>query len=693
MATNRTVDFALRALQLIFAIIVMGTDGYAIHSFRSHTVHVHTDFGDFYQTYGVPNSWGFLMFCAGWTFLVVIFLLLAKIRFAGHALIGYICVTVEALTLLSWFAGFIAVAVEIGTDAYLKTHANPHSSCGAASAFSSVWSALILYAGLMVSHLEPPDQLIPRRPPSVASRASSSRRHRSSRSNHAASDPASRNEFPVFALTGDVDITITSINGRRERRYILHRLILSQSSGFFDVDTNTGGGAATSVPAPPHGLPPPQTALSRIGESDNEPGRSSADLTAPRRSNPQPERRRWRYVLDWGNTPDDQVPLLVQRDPSSSFLTAPVTPGPPPATRNKPPPSSTSFFRTMSNLSALNISDQTQPLSASTSEDEYMRDYDNLFRIFYNYPPSLDSVNIATAYTECKALLHLADVYDALDIVGSRVDHHLLRFQGRLFKQIAKYPPSYLKLAYLARSKVIFAEALVHVVGQWPLASPQLRGQIDRSVMELIEDKIDELEEMKAKIEVKLFRLTLTTTRGDRVTPSNSFLDWLVMSLFRQWIAENTTPPPASILKDTSSRPSSGNTAISRSSAGRIGHVQINAIPHRSPQASPPSQSRGHIYRLLGSTANSAYLPHDELKRFLKMTSELYTRENLRRFERRMDELKNLARDIVKPLTRNTLELDLSTLGSSSTGSGVAGSLGYLTCTRVLEEDFPWDDD
>jgi hypothetical protein len=28
IVANRTVDFALRALQFIFAIIVMGTDGY-----------------------------------------------------------------------------------------------------------------------------------------------------------------------------------------------------------------------------------------------------------------------------------------------------------------------------------------------------------------------------------------------------------------------------------------------------------------------------------------------------------------------------------------------------------------------------------------------------------------------------------------------------------------------------------------
>lgn len=543
----------------------------------------------------------------------------------------------------------------------------------------------------MVSHIEPPDQLFPRRPASVTSRASTSRRHRSARSAHASSNSnsISQNEFPFFALTGDVDIVITSINGRKEQRYFLHRLILSQSSGFFDVDTSQESNAAVPTPLRPQISLQPQSALLRIGE--NEAGPSSAEPVTPRRPSRQPDGKRWRYVLDWGNTADGEVPMLVQRDASSSLLAEPVTPGPPPATRNKPPASSSSFFRSMSNFSALNLN--ASPPASSGPDDDLLRDYENLFRIFYNYPPSLDSINIATAYTECKALLHLADIYDALDIVGSRIDHHLLRFQGRLFKQIAKYPPSYLKLAYLARSKVIFAEALIHVVGQWPLASPQLRGQIDRGVMELIEDKVDELEEIKAKAEVKLFRLTLTTSRGDRVTPSNSYLDWLVMSLFRQWVAENTTPPPVSILKDTSSRPGSGNTTASRTSAGRTGQGQSTALVQRSPQAPQVSQNRGRIYRLLGSTTVGAYLPHDELKRFLKLTPELYTRENLRRFERRMDEMKNLAREIVRPLTRNTLELDLSTLGSGPAGVGGTGSLGYLTCTKVLEEDFPWDDD
>lgn len=296
-----------------------------------------------------------------------------------------------------------------------------------------------------------------------------------------------------------------------------------------------------------------------------------------------------------------------------------------------------------------------------TSQDNYIiRDYDNLFRIFYNYSPALDSVNIAESYIQCKTLLGLADMYDALEVVGPRIDHHLLQFQGRLWKQIAKYPPSYLKLGYLARSKVIFSEALVHVVGQWPSGSNQLRHNVPESVMEVIEDKVEELKEHKAKVEARLFRLTLATARGERVTPANSYLDWLALSLFRSWVAEKTTPllPP-------------------------LPKTPANSDNRRAPAPHPqsPPLSSGNFYRLIGA-GGSAYLTHDELKRFIRIRPDEYSRDSLKKFEKRMDEIKNMAKELVKPLMKNYLELDMGRDG---------GGLGYLTCTRVEEADFPWD--
>lgn len=327
-----------------------------------------------------------------------------------------------------------------------------------------------------------------------------------------------------------------------------------------------------------------------------------------------------------------------------------------------------------------------------------IRDYDNLFRIFYNYSPSLHPTDITIAYSESKSLLFLADMYDALPVVGSRIDHHLLRFSSRLFKQIAKYPPSYLRLGFLARSRIIFTEALIHVVGQWPLAYSYLTStpgyEIPDSVMELIEDKADELEELKAKVEAKLFRLTLTTSRGERATPTNDYLGWLAMSLFRQWLAENTTPPPVPILKTTPNASSRPQPASANNNADHLRTTSGETASQPSARPQPTPVNTGRVYRLLGSTNSQAYLPHDDLKRFLKLSpsssgssssshSGLYSRDNLRRFERKIDEVKNLARDIVKPLTRNCLELDLK--------AEAGGGLPYLTCVKIEEEDLPWD--
>ncbi|KAJ5936595.1 marvel domain-containing protein [Penicillium verhagenii] len=113
IATNRMFHFALRALQLTFAIIIMGADGYAIHIFKGHTVYEHFEFGNFYDYMGVPDAWGFLMFCAGWTILDVIFVCIAGI---GHTLIGYISIAAEVVSVLSWLAGWIAMAVNIGSN-------------------------------------------------------------------------------------------------------------------------------------------------------------------------------------------------------------------------------------------------------------------------------------------------------------------------------------------------------------------------------------------------------------------------------------------------------------------------------------------------------------------------------------------------------------------------------------------------
>jgi hypothetical protein len=432
----------------------------------------------------------------------------------------------------------------------------------------------------------------------------------------------------------------------QEKRYMLHRLILAQNSGFFEAGTSeewsrVQARGQTSGIGPGH--------LGRIGE-DEEAGGMQGRPTFP---GAHSQRFIWRYELDRGNK-DDEIPMLVQKQTQNTLFGGDQNQ--PPPVPNKPPPPAYGFLRSMSNFSAMQSASHIAKSNPSQDQDsDIIRDYDNLFRIFYNYAPALDAVNIAESYIQCKSLLTLADMYDALDVVGPRIDHHLLQFQGRLWKQIAKYPPSYLKLGYLARSKVIFTEALVHVVGQWPSGSSQLRHTVPPDVLEVIEDKVDELAERKMKAEAKLFRLTLTTARGERVTPTNAYSDWLALSLFRQWLAENTTPPPPSVPKTPES--------------ARNAHAQ------------PSPVSSGNLFRLLG-TGGSSYLSRDELKRFVRLRPDEHSRDTLKKFERRMDEIKALARETVRPLMKNCLELDMGRDG---------GGLGYLTCTRVEDGDFPWD--
>ena len=508
----------------------------------------------------------------------------------------------------------------------------------------------------MVSQVEPSHSLTIRGPSSVvsSSRHSNSRHRRHGRSHAGGSSYIPLNEFPVFTHTGDVEIIVKA--GPQSNRYLLHRLILTQCSGFFEASTSQEWSRAENVSG---------GELARIGEDSGSESARKKEVV----------KKRWRYELDTGGSNDD-IPMLVQKNDTTVSLFGAADARPPPV-RNKPPSSNPSFFRSVANLTLPSSHSSPAGPPISQEDQDLLNDYDNLFRIFYNYPPNLDPIDIATAYIQCKSLLTLADLYDALAVVGPRIDHHLLQFQSRLWKQIAKYPSSYLKLGYLAQSKSIFQEALIHVVGAWPMGERHIRHQLPDSVLEIIEDKVEDLAEMVGKIEGQLFRLTLTTSRGERVTPHNSYLDWLAVSLFRQFISENTAPPPpAPLPRSPPSRNGGGG-------GGGGHHTRNNTITSQQLSPLPPASSQplnpnlGRVYRILG-TSPSNYLNHDECKRFLKLSPEIYSRESLRKFEKRLEEVKIMAREIVRPLMRSYL---LSEGANSS----------YLTCTRVDDpRDFPW---
>lgn len=192
---------------------------------------------------------------------------------------------------------------------------------------------------------------------------------------------------------------------------------------------------------------------------------------------------------------------------------------------------------------------------------------------------------------------------------------------------------------------------------------------------------------MVGKIEGRLFRLTLLTSRGERVGPQNSYLDWLAVSLFRQWLAESTSPPPAPPAPRSSQSRNGNGGHHSRNNTipGQATHHTNSTVQQSSPLPPPSDISSnmnavnpnlGRVFRIIGSSPAS-YLLHEECKRFLKLSPDIYSRESLKKFEKRLEDIKGMAREIVRPLMRCSL------LGS---GEGVS----YLVCTKVSERDFPW---
>ncbi|KAK1836224.1 hypothetical protein QBC39DRAFT_367600 [Podospora conica] len=556
----------------------------------------------------------------------------------------------------------------------------------------------------------------------TASSHVSSRSRRYGRSHAGGSAFVPQNEFPIFSHSGDVEIVVRVASGH-ENRYLLHRHTLTRCSGFFEASTSVEWSRAQTIPETPAAtagaieLPGASTpAGPKGGELARIDTTRAGGDTKPAGLEGTTFRKRWRYELDSGSG-DDDIPMLVQKPEttpplptaSAALPNTSIFGGPPRHSHSKSSSTSHSFFRSVANLALPSHHPLPPP---SQSESDLLRDYDNLFRIMYNYPPHLDAINIADAYVQCKSLLVLGDQYDALAVVGPRVDHHLLQFQSRLWRQIAKYPISYLRLGYLARSRIIFQEALIHVVGQWPAGERSLRAALPDAVLDLIEDKVDELEEAVSRVEARLFRLSLVNPRsGERVTPQNNYLDWLAVSLFRQWLAENTAPPPPPPPPPPSrSRHHGhghGNGGGHRPRGGSASDSSTGSASAPS-AAAPPLASLGRAFRVLGGdvvAGGKGYLGHDECKRFLKLTPDLYSRDNLRRFEKRVEELKAMAREVVRPLMGSGLELELVSAASAAApgrdgggkgghhhaGAGGAGeAVGYLTCVRVGERDWPW---
>ncbi|KIN01114.1 hypothetical protein OIDMADRAFT_54255 [Oidiodendron maius Zn] len=125
----------VRVVQFIFSIVVIGTEGYVANRF------------DNYFLGTAPAEVAFLIFCAVWTWLVLAYVIGAPLVFpvAAH---HYAVAAVEIVTMIFWFAGFIALAANLGwcPSGY---HITTCSAADAGTAFAAFEWVLFVFTSVV----------------------------------------------------------------------------------------------------------------------------------------------------------------------------------------------------------------------------------------------------------------------------------------------------------------------------------------------------------------------------------------------------------------------------------------------------------------------------------------------------------------------------------------------------------------
>lgn len=126
MAVNFPWIYPVRAIQVLFAIIVLGLIAYVIDA----------------ATGGWSSTVNFMMFNAVWTAFVAVPYLVFGPMFIPNFPHKFVILGVELVTMLFWFAGFIALAALLGPPKYCNS--GPCHAGQAATAFGAFEWVLFL---------------------------------------------------------------------------------------------------------------------------------------------------------------------------------------------------------------------------------------------------------------------------------------------------------------------------------------------------------------------------------------------------------------------------------------------------------------------------------------------------------------------------------------------------------------------
>jgi len=137
------------------------------------------------------------------------------------------------------------------------------------------------------------------------------------------------------------------------------------------------------------------------------------------------------------------------------------------------------------------------------AETEMARSYDSLFRIIYHAP----IVGYQTD-SECECLLEVADLYCSRSVVATQIEHKLLSSPD-IAQALAHRSLEFLNLAVKVRSRKLFKDSFIHLVGRWAAYREVRDLDLPEGVTRLAEDEYNRIGGVIAVATNELQRLTV----------------------------------------------------------------------------------------------------------------------------------------------------------------------------------------
>ncbi|KAF4548295.1 Hypothetical protein D9617_29g006710 [Elsinoe fawcettii] len=186
-----------------------------------------------------------------------------------------------------------------------------------------------------------------------------------------------------------------------------------------------------------------------------------------------------------------------------------------------------------------------------------------VLRAIYNMSLDFDFTNVQVLTEDVMGVLNTAENIGAVASVSKPLESALLTQEQKLFAAISQHPTEWIKLATRLSSRIIFKEALVHIVGRYQelAAKPYIDKDTPRSkgltkitslppdILEMVKQHHQQLVERIETVHKELATFYPDTLIGEHTSDSTredeknlrqyekDIKEWMALAMFRQYYA------------------------------------------------------------------------------------------------------------------------------------------------------------